>query len=138
MNATSLPRALAILTAVSVAAACNDTSGPRPTTERGQAGGVSLVPRMATIEAGRVLMLRATLLDEFGDPLAAAFQWRSTNDAVATVAATGEVYGRSAGHAVITASAAGKSQNSTIHVLHREPKQGGEEPKPQLLLRRNR
>jgi hypothetical protein len=136
MNATARSHAIALWAALVMVAACNDTSGPRPPNQGGEPGALSLAPRTATIEAGRVVTLHATLVDEFGDRLAAAIQWRSSDDAVATVAATGEVYGRSAGYAIITASTAGKSQTSTIRVLHRESKQGGKEP--QLLRQRNR
>ena len=136
MSATSLLRALALLATLALLTGCDDTSGPpRPGDPGGEPGQLSLVPRSATIEAGRVVTLHATLIDEFGDPIRAAVQWRSSDDAVATVAATGEVYGRTAGHAIITATAVGKSQTSTIQVMERKSKPEGKEQAP-LLLRR--
>jgi hypothetical protein len=135
MNATSLSRTLAVLTSFIGVMACQDTSGPQAPPEIGRES-VSLVPRSATIEAGRTVALKATLRDEFGDALAATFEWRSSNDVVATVAATGEVYGRSAGVAVVTASAHGKSERSTVRVLARPPKEDTKGIKEPELLRR--
>jgi hypothetical protein len=83
------------------------------------------------------LLLKATLMDERGDPIDAGISWRSTNEAVAAVSASGAVFAREAGHALITASALGKSQFSTIHVRARPPKpsvdsgsKGGNNVKP--------
>jgi uncharacterized protein YjdB len=124
MNATSLTRTIAILTAVAGVMACQDTSGPQVPSTTGTES-VSIVPRSATLEAGRTVALTATLRDEFGDPLAATFEWRSSDDGVATVTARGEVRGRSEGRAVITASVHGKSQLAMIRVLGRAPKDIG-------------
>lgn len=122
MRATALPLAFVAL-AVAVAAACDDTTAPRP--PGGSSKGITVVPSSAAIQAGRTVLLQATLRDEFGDPLSATFQWQSSNDAVATVAPTGEVYGRTEGNAIITASSLGKSQSSFIRVLSRPPKPEG-------------
>ncbi len=135
MSDTLLSRTLAMMTALALTAGCSDTSGPRLPGDAGESGGFWVTPRTATIEAGRVVMLHARLVDEFGDRIPAAVQWTSSDDAVATVAATGEVYGRSAGRAIITASAAGKSQTSMIKVLSRDSKPGD---KPLLLKRQIR
>jgi uncharacterized protein YjdB len=137
MNATSLTRTIVILTAFAGVMACQDTSGPQVPSTTGTES-VSIVPRSATIEAGRTVALRATLRDEFGDLLAATFEWRSSDDAVATVTANGEVRGRSEGRAVISASAHGKSQLAAIRVLGRGPKDSGNEIDPRLARRPSR
>jgi uncharacterized protein YjdB len=63
------------------------------------------------------------MTDKSGDDLTGVtIRWRSSNDAVATVAATGEVQGHSAGTATIVADASGRTQTSAIHVLARPPK----------------
>ena len=139
MSATSPSRTFALLATLALLTGCNDTSGPpRVGDLGGEPGQISVVPRAATIEAGRVVRLHATLIDEFGDRLPAAVQWKSSDDAIATVAATGEVYGRAAGHAIITATAAGKSQTSTIRVLERKSKPEGKDQEPLLLQRQTR
>jgi uncharacterized protein YjdB len=122
MRVVTLSRVVAAFAVLTLAAACDDTSGPGGQIQPG-GGGLSIVPRSATIKAGQTMALQASLIDENGDRLSGVpFQWTSTNDAVATVAATGEVLGRSEGHVVITASALGKSQVSTIQVLPRQSK----------------
>jgi uncharacterized protein YjdB len=121
MRVTTMSRMLATLSALTLAAACNDTTGP--STNVPVTGSISVVPRAATIRSGQVVALTASLIDEHGARLSGVtIRWTSSNDAIATVAATGEVLGRGAGHAVITATAAGKSQISTIKVLAREGK----------------
>jgi uncharacterized protein YjdB len=121
MRVTTMSRILATLSALTLAAACNDTTGPSINVP--VPGGISIVPRNATIRSGQVVALKASLIDEHGARLTGVtVRWTSSNDAIATVASTGEVLGRGAGHAVITATAAGKSQISTIKVLAREGK----------------
>ncbi|MEA2713376.1 MAG: hypothetical protein QOK27_1337, partial [Gemmatimonadales bacterium] len=121
MNATTMSRIIATLSAITLLAACNDSFSPSPSSPSLQ--GLTVAPRSATLQAGQVVALKASLIDEHGDRLDGfTVSWRSNNDAVATVANSGEVVGRSAGFAVITASAAGKSQISTIRVLARGQK----------------
>jgi uncharacterized protein YjdB len=121
MRVTTVARIIATLSAITLLGACNDSFSPPPNAPTFQ--GLTVVPQLATIQAGQVVALKAILRDDHGDRLDGfTVSWRSSNDAVATVARSGEVIGRSVGHAVITASAAGKSQISTIHVLAREPK----------------
>jgi len=81
-----------------------------------------------------VVALQARLVDEFGDAMEGSFRWKSSNDEIATVAATGVVYGRSAGNVTITASSLGKNQSSMISVLQRDGKTGGKESSKPLLL----
>jgi uncharacterized protein YjdB len=133
MNATTMSRIIAALSAMTLLGACNDSFSPPPSVPSLQ--GLTVVPRSATLQAGQVVALKASLIDEHGDRLDGfVVSWRSSNDAVATVASSGEVVGRSVGFAVITASAAGKSQISAIHVLARaqKPDSKGRKPKPNM------
>jgi uncharacterized protein YjdB len=125
MRATARSRALVVL-ALAASAACDDSTAPPPPPVDGS-GEVTVVPRSAAIQAGQTVLLKATLRDEFGDALGATFEWQSSDDAVATVASSGEVYARSAGYAIITASSLGKSQISTVRVLPRPEKTDGKE-----------
>ena len=122
MRAITTSRLVTILL-VSAAAGCTapfDT----PPNEPSQPGvGLTVIPQHATIISGQVVALTATMRDQFGDPVAGvAVKWKSSNEAVATVAANGEVFGRSAGVATVTADARGMTQTSGIHVLARPPK----------------
>ena len=132
MRAIVLTRLIAVLGSAAAIVACEDNLSPQP--PPGSTVNISVVPQTATIRAGQVVTLQARLTDEFGDALPGSFSWKSSNDAVATVAASGEVYGRSEGIVAVTASASGKVQTSTIHVEARESK-GGKNSEP-LLLRR--
>lgn len=131
MRAEAWSRALTAL-ALAAAVACDDSTAPSAS-GGGQPGGMTVVPSSAAIQAGQTVLLKATLRDEFGDALSATFEWRSSNDAVATVARNGEVFARSQGYAIITASSLGKSQISNIRVLPRPGKpegKPGSEPDP--------
>lgn len=123
MRATTMSRVAAALAAFTLIGGCNDYTAPP--SEPSTLGGLTVVPRTATIGSGQVVQLKATMRDEFGDALTAVISWRSSNDAVASVSNRGDVVGRTAGHAVITASALGKTQISTIRVLSRAPKPAG-------------
>jgi hypothetical protein len=121
MNATTMSRIIAALSAITLLGACNDSFSPPPNVPTFE--GLTVVPRSATIQAGQVVALKARLIDANGDPLSGvATSWTSSNEVVATVAATGEVLGRGAGNAIITATAQGKSQTAAIHVLGRPSK----------------
>ena len=64
MSATSPSRTFALLATLALLTGCNDTSGPpRVGDLGGEPGQISVVPRAATIEAGRVVRLHATLID---------------------------------------------------------------------------
>jgi uncharacterized protein YjdB len=129
MRAITMSRVAAALAAFTLVGGCNDYTAPpnEPSTPEG----LTVVPRSATIGSGQVVQLKATMRDEFGDALAGVtISWRTSNDAVATVSDRGDVVGRASGHAVITASALGKSQISTIHVLPRAQKPDPKGPKP--------
>jgi uncharacterized protein YjdB len=121
MRVTTTSRILVALSAITLLGACNDSFSPSQSVPSLE--GLTVVPRSATLQAGQVVALKASLIDEHGDRLDGfTVSWKSSDDAEATVASTGEVVGRSVGHAVITASAAGKSQISTISVLARGQK----------------
>ena len=124
MRPVILSRLVAVAGSLAAIIACNDALSPNPS-GRGQGGesvpGITIVPQTATIHAGQIVTLEAELVDEFGDRVKGGFSWKSSDDAIATVA-SGVVYGRSQGYVSVTASAMGRSQSSTIHVLSREPK----------------
>jgi uncharacterized protein YjdB len=126
MSAITLSRLVALIGTVGAIMACNDSMSPQPggggAPGSGASSGFTLIPRIATIRAGQVITLEARMIDEFGDAVQDGFSWRSSNDAVATVATTGAVYGRSVGVVTVTATALGKHQESVVRVLQREPK----------------
>ena len=132
MRVITMSRIVVTLSALTLAGACNDEPfGPVPPPPTG--GNLAVVPRNATLKQGQVVALQASLIDEHGDRLIGfPTAWRSSDDAVATVANTGEVYGRTAGFAVITATAAGKSQIATIRVVPKESKSGSKGDKPSM------
>jgi uncharacterized protein YjdB len=133
MRVMTMSQIVVTLSALTLAGACNDSYSPSPVAP--PSGGIALVPRNATLQAGQVVALKASLIDEHGDRIdGLAFVWRSSDDAVATVASSGEVYGRGVGFALITATAEGRSQIATIRVLPKEskPDSKGEKPKPHM------
>jgi uncharacterized protein YjdB len=124
MAAITLAR-LVTAAALVTASACSEPFSPPPN-QPSSPSGLTVVPSSATIIAGQVVALKASMRDQFGDPLLVTVRWRSSNESVATVAATGEVLGRSTGNATIVADADGKTQMSAIHVLPRPGKPGSE------------
>jgi uncharacterized protein YjdB len=78
---------------------------------------VTVVPGSARVPVGATVDLAATLRDANGNVLTGrTVTWTSSNDAIASVSATGRVSGVAAGEVTITASAEGKSGTSTITV----------------------
>ena len=135
MRVIMLSRFVAALGVLATSVACNeDTLTPTPPPPGETI--LTVVPRTATIHAGQVVGLKARLVDEFGDALEGSISWKSSNDEIATVAPTGVVFGRSAGHVTITASSLGKNQSSMVSVLQRDEKNGGKEGSKPLLLYR--
>ena len=121
MPALTLSRLVTIL-GIAAAGACSEPFSPPPNTPA-QPSGLTVVPSTATIVAGQVVALKATMRDQFGDELVGVtVQWSSSNSAVASVAATGEVLGRQEGTVTIIADAGGKKQTSAINVLKRPGK----------------
>jgi len=141
MRVIMLSRFVAALGVLVTSVACNEDSlspTPQPTPLPPAETGMTVVPRTATIRAGQFVGLEARIVDEFGDELGGAFAWSSSNDAVATVSDNGVVYGRSEGKVVITASALGKRQSSTISVVGRQGKPDSRHSDPLLLRRLDR
>jgi hypothetical protein len=132
MRVIPMSQIMAILSALTLAAACNDAYSPSPYVPNFE--GLTVIPRSASLQAGQVVMLHASFIDDNGDPLPATFSWRSSDESVATVAATGEVFGRAPGRAIITASVQNKSQTAAIHVLPRveDPDSEGGKSKPNM------
>jgi uncharacterized protein YjdB len=127
MRVISLSRTVAAFAALILAGACSDTSGPGESPDF-STGGMTLTPRNATIQTGQVLVLKATRIDANGHRLdGVGTTWTSSNSAVATVSAAGEVLGQGVGHAIITARALGSAQFANIYVLGRTPRP---DPKP--------
>jgi len=122
MGAITMSRVVATLAALSLTGACNDTSGPGGQLGEPGRGGMTVVPRFATIEAGQTIQLSARLIDDFGDPIEGlTFTWTSSNESVAIVSHRGAVMGRGEGRAAITARADGRVQSSAVQVLRRNP-----------------
>jgi uncharacterized protein YjdB len=131
MRGIAVSRTVAALAALALAGACSSDGITSPAPDFITApGSLSLVPRTATIEPGEVVLLQARLADQVVRiSEGTAFFWRTSNPAVATVSAAGEVRGMGEGHAVISVSAGGKSSVSTIHVLSQVTKE-----KPKVAL----
>lgn len=120
MGAITMSRVVAALAALSFTGACNDTSGPGGQLGEPGRGGMTVVPRFATINAGQLVALTAQLRDGDGNRIeTVTIGWASSNEAVATVTSRGEVMGRAEGRAIITASAEGDAETSTIRVVGR-------------------
>jgi uncharacterized protein YjdB len=121
MPALTLSRLVTVL-GIAAAGACSEPFSPPPNTPS-EPSGLTVVPSSATIMAGQVVALKASMRDQFGDALVGVtVKWSSSNEAVASVAATGEVLGRQPGTVTIVADAGGKQQTSAIHVLKRPGK----------------
>jgi uncharacterized protein YjdB len=80
---------------------------------------ISLSPTADSVETGRASNgFVVTLLDGAGKTLTGRrVDWRSANDAIATVDASGKVTGVSLGQTVITATADGRSANANVKVI---------------------
>jgi plastocyanin len=87
---------------------------------------VRLFAPKGTITVGETVQLTASPKDQNGDPFNAAVTWSSSNNAVATVSATGLVSGQAVGIATITAASG--SVSSTPLVLNVIAAGGGTYP----------
>jgi DNA/RNA endonuclease G (NUC1) len=91
--------------------ACND-GDPQPPAE---VVSVTIAPAGASVRVGASLALVATGLDGLGQPVpGTSFSWNSSNPDIATVNATGQVTGVTAGEALITATAGGGVAGSAV------------------------
>jgi hypothetical protein len=127
MRVITMSRAVAAIAVLALTGGCSDDpAGPGEGPTLG-VGSMAVLPQSATIEPGQILVLRVSLIDEFGHQVeGAATKWMSSNPSVASVTAGGQVRGLSVGHTVITAEAITmtgvKTQVSTIQVLRPVPK----------------
>jgi uncharacterized protein YjdB len=81
-------------------------------------GTVTIAPLTATIASGSTVTLVATVKDVNGTTVTdRVVTWKSSNDLVATVSATGVVTGLVAGSATITATTEGKSGTATVTII---------------------
>ena len=95
---------------------CGDDgeSGSGPTAE---VASVSVTPSELTLPIGESEQLTATPRDQAGNPLAGlTVAWSSSEEAVATVSASGMVTGVGAGATTVSASVEGKSGTATASV----------------------
>lgn len=88
-------------------------SAPPPVTS------VTVAPTAPSIEVGQVVQLTATTNTSALASTAQTIGWSSSNEAVATVDASGLVRGASAGTATITATSSGQSGSATVTVTAR-------------------
>jgi uncharacterized protein YjdB len=128
MRALTLSRVVAVLAGLTIAGACTDSTAPRdPATPiEGPIDGtfMTLAPTSATISPGQTVMLHAQLHQRLGTPLqGVTITWRSHNESVASVSDGGVVQAKAEGHAVIVASAHGRSQTATVNVRRPGPKE---------------
>src|SRR5207253_2619736 len=78
---------------------------------------VAVTPASLSVQVGQTAQLTATPQDANGNPLSGrTVTWTSSNQAVATVNATGLVTGAAAGAATITATSEGKSGTAAVTV----------------------
>lgn len=95
--------------------ACTDTTAVTVDVSR-----IELSPATASATAGSTLSLTARAFDAGGNAIAApTYRWSSSDNTIATVAATGAVTTLAAGTARIAVSSMGKSAVATITVLPR-------------------
>jgi uncharacterized protein YjdB len=122
MTAITRSRLVTVL-ALAAAVGCSEPFDTPPNEPSQPGTGLIVIPQNATIRAGQVVALKATLRDQYGNQLVGmTVSWKSSNEGVASVAPNGEVLGLSAGAARVTAEADGKTQSSGIQVLPRQAK----------------
>src|ERR1051325_6484879 len=102
-----------LLALIPMLSVCSGSTGtttePTPPPTR-VATSVSVSPSSADLEVDASLALTATVLDAQGAPMSGqSVSWSSSNQAAATVSATGLVTGVSEGAVIITATSANKS-----------------------------
>ena len=78
---------------------------------------VTVTPATATIVVNQTITLTATPVDASGNPLSGRIiGWSSSDNAIATVSATGDVTALASGSVTITASSEGQSGTATVTV----------------------
>lgn len=119
VNATgTVTGVVASTTAVTITATSEGTSGTATVTVNPlPVASVSVMPAAPVIFAGDSVQLTATALDGNNKPIPGqSFTWTSSNQAVATVSATGMVNSLTNGSSIITATTSGKSGTATVTV----------------------
>jgi hypothetical protein len=92
------------------------------TVELAPVASVTVSPSSVSIQEGNYVQLTATLRDTAGNELTGrTVVWSSDQETVATVDATGLVYGEAQGSAVVTASSEGQSGSATVTVTAAPP-----------------
>ena len=105
-----MKRFLSVLTALSLALGSACTASEADPEER-SVHSVVLTPETASLGVDQQVSLKATALDEEGEPIeGVSFEWASSNPSVAIVE-EGVASGKSPGVAAITARAAGVTSN---------------------------
>lgn len=96
-----------------VLGACTTPTDPAPVAT------IQLLPNFDSVEVGGASKLFVVLLkDANGEELRnRTVEWSSSNEAVATVSADGQVHGVSTGQAIITAASEGKSTTANVKVI---------------------
>jgi uncharacterized protein YjdB len=113
VTAQAVGSALIVATAACCGAA--DTAGVNV---RQLIASVSISPAAASVEPGKTVRLKAAVADSGGTPVAgASIAWASSDAEVAVVASDGLVSGFSAGNAIITATAGGKTGSAEVTVI---------------------
>ncbi|MFL5607256.1 MAG: Ig domain-containing protein, partial [Gemmatimonadaceae bacterium] len=83
-----------------------------------QVASIAVSPASVTVAAGKTTALTATLTDAAGQPMTGPLvTWKSSDEAKATVNASGGVSALSAGPVTITASSQGKTATSAVTVV---------------------
>jgi photosystem II stability/assembly factor-like uncharacterized protein len=104
--------------ALAVASAGCGKSNPTAPTPMPPLSAVILTPVTDTLQVGQFAKFTATALDTLGAVVGnATFSWTSSNPNVFTVDGFGQVHGRSEGAGLVTASAGGHADTSTVSVI---------------------
>ena len=104
--------------AVTITATSEGQSGAATVTVGEPVASVDIAPASADVLAGATVQLSAIPRDAAGDPLGGrVVTWTSSDDAVATVSATGLVTGIAIGSATITATSEGERGRAAVTVI---------------------
>jgi hypothetical protein len=116
MRAITPSPVVAAFVVLALMGGCADSTAPSPGAPSSDQ--LAVFPGKAIIGPGQAVQLQASLTDKSGTARqGVTVAWRSSNEAVATVSSSGQVLGRAEGSAVITASAHGLAEFSSIQVL---------------------
>src|SRR5437879_6284477 len=117
VNASGLVSAVAAGSATITATSEGKSGSAAVTVTTVPVAAVAVTPASLSVQVGQTAQLTATPQDANGNPLSGrTVTWTSSNQAVATVNATGLVTGAAAGAATITATSEGKSGTAAVTV----------------------